>query len=409
MTKLYTYNTFINNKDDAEEFISIDYNYSVIADISTRWSNHSSVVTAFTKSSISLNDNSKKFDNAYIKNNVNNIYRFSNLSLSRDKLAIYQEKVNFKITRDRDLADVCIVSEKFFEKELNGKWGVSVNKNTMVQFYEDIMLYDRSVEKTLNTIKELDDNSLFICNSNYFSINSINGHIKGIVFETNFEKSLQILKKLNSGQYHYTYKDYAKYQWLTSNQHKLMLDTDLNKLCTGDSVTLTVEDFERLEQLLSSTDVDNVSVGLTLMANCNVAESKTFLSILFSFYSDFIKNNKIWNQVNFKYLRKEFSSYIDISPTNWGHAYDTLIKQLIKDDCLTVYASRYIANKMFIGVLQNNFGVGSGCVFTIDKESLQLKEEYKNELQDSKDESENISNIVKNAGQSSLNAIDLPF
>ena len=401
MTKLYTYNTFLNDKNDAEDFIFIDYNYSIIADISTRWSNNFKV--AESKTYMSLNDNSKKFDNAYIKNNVNNIYRFSNLSLSRDKLAIYQEKADFKITRNKDLADVCIVSEKFFEKELDGKWGVSVTKNTMIQFYEDIMLYDRSVEKTLNTIKELDDNSLFICNSNYFSINSMSGHIKGLVFEKNFEKSLQILKKLNSGQYHYTYKNYA------NNQHKLMLDVDLNKLCTGDSVTLTVEDFERLEQLLSSADVDNVSVGLTLMANCNVAESKTFLSILFSFYSDLIKNNKIWNQVNFKYLRKEFSSYINISPTNWGHAYDTLVKQLIKDDCLTVYASRYIANKMFIGVLQNNFGVGSGCVFTIDKESLQLKEEYKNELQDSKDESENISNIVKNAGQSSLNAIDLPF
>ena len=146
MTKLYTYNTLINNKGNAEEFISIDYNYSVIADISTRWSNNfKSVLAAFETPSMSLNDNSKKFDNAYIKNNVNNIYRFSNLSLSRDKLAIYQEKVDFKITRNKDLADVCIVSEKFFEKELDGEWGVSVTKNTMIQFYEDIMLDDRSV------------------------------------------------------------------------------------------------------------------------------------------------------------------------------------------------------------------------------------------------------------------------
>ena len=58
---------------------------------------------------------------------------------------------------------------------------------------------------------------------------------------------------------------------------------------------------------------------------------------------------------------------------------------------------------MFVGVLQNNFGVGKlDSAFTISSESLVLKDEYKEKLVDLKDESTVISELVM-AGD------DLPF
>ena len=65
---------------------------------------------------------------------------------------------------------------------------------------------------------------------------------------------------------------------------------------------------------------------------------------------------------------------------------------------------------MFIGVLQNNFGVGNKeTVFTISSEAIQLKDEYKDKLIDLKDESKVISNLVSNGGHSMANDLDLPF
>ena len=139
------------------------------------------------------------------------------------------------------------------------------------------------------------------------------------------------------------------------------------------------------------------------MANCNIEESKTLLSLAFTFYSENMRQCNVWNQVNFKFLRKEFSDYINVNPTNWGHAYDMIVKRLVDDKALTLWASQYIANKMFIGVLQNNFGVGGkDCVFTISSESLVLKDEYKEKLVDLKDESTIISELV-------MDGDDLPF
>ena len=43
---------------------------------------------------------------------INFMYRFGHLSLSRDKLSILKDKYDIKQIRNKENADVCIVSEK---------------------------------------------------------------------------------------------------------------------------------------------------------------------------------------------------------------------------------------------------------------------------------------------------------
>tara|TARA_R110001592_G_scaffold93109_4_gene270641 strand:- start:19 stop:1194 length:1176 start_codon:yes stop_codon:yes gene_type:complete len=313
------------------------------------------------------------FDDLHFQNNVDLLYRFPNLSLSRDKLSIYSEKSNFKVTRNRELADIVVVSNKYLEKFLEKNWCYSYNKSQMINYCNDV-INDSNIKVTSTmldfkkNVSDAPEDSLFISSSHYWNSASTSDDHKYV---------LDFVSKLNSScsrEYVSYFHDFQSFQWLIDNQHKIIMDNEVNKLCTGDSIKLSKEDFERMEQLVSSSDTDNVSVGLTLMSNCNVESSKTFVSLLFAFYSEHMKKSKVWNQVNFKYLRKEFAKYVDLSPSNWGHAYNMLIQRLVEDNCLTLYASRYVANKMFIGVLQNNFGVGTGdCVFTIDAESLVLK------------------------------------
>ena len=51
--------------------------------------------------------------------------------------------------------------------------------------------------------------------------------------------------------------------------------------------------------MLKSEDGANKAMGLEIMANCNIAESHTFIALLFYFWSEDMKLSKNWNHVNF--------------------------------------------------------------------------------------------------------------
>ena len=43
---------------------------------------------------------------------LNSLYRLPNLTLSRDKVANFKDECDFKITRDRNKADICVIGKK---------------------------------------------------------------------------------------------------------------------------------------------------------------------------------------------------------------------------------------------------------------------------------------------------------
>ena len=181
--------------------------------------------------------------------------------------------------------------------------------------------------------------------------------------------------------YYYPESSFDNVNFIKNNVDKVIFDSDLNILCTGDSISITKEEFKNIYTMVNSNDKENLSVGMTMMANCNVEKSKTYLALLFAFCSENMKNSKVWNQVNFKYLRKEFDYYNNITLSSWGHAYSHLIKHMIKDNCLTHWASRIIAAAMYKNVIVNHLQVGGReFPFDLSVEDLQLKPEYKDSL-----------------------------
>ena len=142
-----------------------------------------------------------------------------------------------------------------------------------------------------------------------------------------------------------------------------------------------------------------------MMANCNVEDSKLYLSLLFANHSENMKGRKVWNHVNFKYLRKIFERYINLTLSNWGQSYNQLLENLVNDDCLTMWGSRYIANLMFTRVIESHLGVGTkDCVFTVSVDDLKLKSVYEDQLVDDNDNK--LSELLTEAG---VGNDDLPF
>tara|TARA_R100000353_G_scaffold5269_1_gene7464 strand:- start:3060 stop:4211 length:1152 start_codon:yes stop_codon:yes gene_type:complete len=318
------------------------------------------------------------YDADYITNNVSKMYRLKNLTLSRDKLSLLQDKCNFKITRSKDDADLVIIGKKTVEKFYDIAW-IGIKRFTKSVYDDAIRLVnnskieDEDKEKMKDILDSIDIDSYISIRQNRYGYDRNDAYEDFCdIFTGGFDRT----------NYHAYIKEekYQDYSDLLTNTYNLITEENVNKLCTEDSLVLNKDEFKNIVSMLKNQDKDNINVALAMMANCNYNASRHYLALLFAFYSDNMKLGSVWNTVNFKNLKKEFQSYIDITMGNWAHSYDVLIKRMVKDKCLTRFTSRVIANAMFKRVLTASFGVREDSVFTIDPNSLQLRDEFNNNL-----------------------------
>ena len=320
--------------------------------------------------------------------NATALYRFPRLSLSRDKVKILQEKFDLKLKRDFDQADYGIVSEKYFDGLFTTKWLSAVDSRDVgawAQTYNDCMeedLYEEIVEM-LNKIPE---DAYVVYESEWFSSYSYDNR-------SNIDRYSKMAEKLRnmgeSSKYHYYIESLDQWNNIQTNLSKLVWDTNINDLATEDSEVLTEEMYIQLKTMLGwektesgcgwqgNRDKENMNLALAMIANCNIKESHTYLALLFAFLSDSMKDAGIWNSVNFKSVRKKFQKYIDMSGWSWCSVYNYMLEELIKDDALTEYAWKEVAQKMYDEVLSSQMGIDSKNVFSINPESIQLKPELK--------------------------------
>jgi len=323
--------------------------------------------------------------------NATSLYRFPRLSLSRDKVKILQEKFDLKLKRDFHQADYGIVSEKYFDGLFVTRWLSAVDPVAVAswaQIYNDCMeedLYEEIVEM-LNKIPE---DAMIVYESEWFSSYSYDNR-------SNIDRYSKMAEKQRnmgeSSKYHYYIESLDQWNNIQTNLSKLVWDTNINDLATEDSEVLTEEMYVQLKTMLGWTktesgcgwegnrDKENMNLALAMIANCNIKESHTYLALLFAFLSDSMKDAGIWNSVNFKSVRKKFDVYIQMNGWNWCHVYNYMIEELIKDDALTEYAWKEVAQKMYDDVLSSQMGVDAKNVFSISPESIQLKPELQTKV-----------------------------
>ena len=310
------------------------------------------------------------------------IYRFPNLTLPREKLNVIHEKYGSRTIRDKEIADLCIISIKYFDKITDSLWKIPQfeNKQQFLNFYSEGISQNMFLNETIEYIDKFistieDDAVISIDGSYYWS-----GDRADTVAIDWFRKWTD--KDRQSGYCYYIKADNIDdFLWMQENGDVLIFDDEIVKESTADSVILNVEEYERLHTMIKSQDKDNCSLALEIMANCNIEASRTFLALLFYFNTEAMKYATGWNHINVKSLRKQLNKYV--SPGGYfanAHIYDHLIRSLAEDDILTEYAVRVISKEMFLQVLSNTFGLQSKGVFKIDPSILVLKDEFRKKI-----------------------------
>ena len=327
-------------------------------------------------------------------NKINTIYRLPNLALSRDKLNNVKEKYNIKVIRDVHAADLIVISNKTVDKIMERMWNRYIF--TKAEFKEIFSLYKSvfhkevqiEIDEFLTNVMQ-DEDIVSSYTSSYY-------HNASKAFEkSEVNKFLTKIDEGNSDTFIYVPQKHEE-QWdvIFNSSHKLISDVYMNQVCSEDSIVIDEEMYSRLNQMLKSTEEDK-TLAMTMMSNCNITESKTYIALLFYHFGEQMKAFKTWNQVAFKTLRKQFDKYMLAWGSGHTSQYSELVKKLAEDDALTIYAVEHILDLTFEKVITASSGFNKeGCAFKIDRIHVSLNDEYKEKIKNG----ETLSEVVLQDG-----------
>lgn len=314
--------------------------------------------------------NTVKIDKNSIQDS--SFYRYPKLTLPRMKIDVLKEKFNISITRAKDKADYRIISYKYLNSLSDLSWSsiysvkdvldfVGTNPKTSGQFCTDV--YNRLIE----ILKDSNDDDFVEFNYNYswYTTNAIN----------------------ISNEYDYLFSNYTyiKSQHISDYNNiigytNLVLDDDLNNIIYDDLHVLTKEEYNNCRNMLKSDDLENRALALEMLANCNLNKSFDYVSMLYYFYYDYMKDAKNWNNVNVKTLRNALSNFNPMSNMSYGHFYNNYLQQLVKVDQLTEFAFKECARYVFHNVVKRHMGMDDNSVFKIDIDAIQINPKYLEKL-----------------------------
>lgn len=274
------------------------------------------------------------------------MFRYPNLALSRDRVSILKDKYGTKVVRDKDKADLWVISDKYLSTLTRYQWGVDLIP---------LDLFFAEVEALKPKFKSSHFNNLMkdketLSSDSYIELNSYYyGDDTARLIMQNLKDSII---HVQSGAY-VTEDSLLEFKLLEDNLDKLVTDVVINNATSEDSVALDFKSYEQIAQMLTSNN-DDRDVAMTLMANCKIEDSKTWLSILFYDHTWNMRRAKLWNQVAFKTLKKMFNTYIDRSSSGHNGIGDIkcLTSNLVKDGILNSKAEELMLDRIYKSVMK---------------------------------------------------------
>ena len=304
------------------------------------------------------------------------IYRYPKLALPRQKMDLLKDSYNIKITRDKNKADIHVVSIKFIESIIEVAWIAALSKrqmyNVLVKLREEDLLHDDLLDSLRMTLQDTDENDYFTIDTpyNYHNTSTNGAHIKKVQEIVADNKAIHLRCALIQK------KDSIDiYNALTSTSALIVLDTDITKKVSESLNIITAEDYQSLYDQLNSNDIETRSLALELMSNSNFEESFDILAMLFYFNFDWCKATNNWNTVNVKTFKNRFKGLEGGCQQSTGRAYNRLLAYLAKEDKLTEFVIQVCKEKIIKKVLPAA-GLNDSLSFNIKIEDINIDEEY---------------------------------
>jgi hypothetical protein len=301
-----------------------------------------------------------------IKNKT--IYRYPKLTLPRMKVDLLKEKHNVKVTRNKDEADYKVVSNIYIDSLSDFNWGNAITISALIEKLKG----NGFNQNVINLFDNMPQTDMIFMSTRYYVHNK---HSDFITFS-------DIFQNYSSGSFYYIPTANVTEYLEILNQTNLVMDTHVVSLCNEDSVIIGVEEYRTMQKMIKSGDRENITLALEMIANCNLEASFDYVSLIYYFLYEKMKEATNWNNVNVKTLRKRLSEFTPWGNTQTGSTYNNYLLKLVEEDKLTEFAFKETARYAFHNVIKTSMGLNheGSKIFTIDVDSIKLNPEYKEKL-----------------------------
>jgi hypothetical protein len=312
------------------------------------------------------------------------LYRYPKLSLPRMKLDTLKEKYDVKVVRDPKKANYSIVSNKLIESLLTTSWENYYDKGYLSAFIKSFDPYIGKFASSdfiakLNELHDkLTDTCMIAIQSSYYHGTGAPNYAS---WRDDWQKGITDYqdRRLKGGTDVLLLNEHVQ-QFKEISNNTLVLDKCINKICNQDSHIITEQEVVTTMQMLQSKDNDAISMGVELLANCNIEMCLDKVAYIWTMTYDEIRYANNWNTVNVKALRERLN---DITPHSTQYIqlfiYEKLITNLIKEQMLTEWAWETIRKTIHENVtVKHGFGIKEDSAFNIDVESIKLSDSMAN-------------------------------
>ena len=310
------------------------------------------------------------------------LYRWPHLDLPRQKVDLLKDKFNCKVIRNVDKADIEIISMNGMRKLIEMDWHASFTYSGMYAFLTFLPRADILTESSLSRCRQVLDG---VPKESRINITrDYPWNIDSSKYPELLDTSKIIAKHLdnerpksNGREAIVKGKDKVDiYHHIINTSSQLVFDVDINNIIDEDLAVIENTELENITQMIKSTDRENRSLALEMLANCNVNKSFDVVSNIYYWHYDWLKDTNNWNTVNVKALRAKMKTFEGGGSIGTIYSYNSYIKNLVEHDKLTKFAIDDTRKRLYKNIISDLAGTDNkGAVFNIDIESLTLKNE----------------------------------
>jgi len=282
-------------------------------------------------------------------------YFLPGVNIPRVKLKNLTKDYKIKVVREITEATHVFYGKKSEDRLTDYSWEYEMSTANFKAFYENAKAYMDSYDVSrIDTALEFYTNDRILTDYNT---------VMNIVQSTKMPFTVDFPNDFNrySGRFIFVKDDYKEVYPHVAGAPLYKEEALLLHLNGDEAVEIDEKMFIALSEMFSSSDKDNHTLAMEIMANSHFEKSLLYLELLFSEYSSVMTNCKTKNHVNFKSL----VSFLN-KGQYFGTSIDDIIKSLIKHDQLSTDYLNIILNKYSNEIKDS----GSTSFFTVKSISV---------------------------------------